>query len=82
MTASSRVGSDAAPEMCFTLREDTRTGRSDADQIKALPLEACNEEQAAYQTWRVRSSADRDSPQACPGTPFASDGPNIEWRIV
>ena len=45
----------SAPGMCFTAAEATRTGRSDANQIKVLTLEACSEENAAYQTWAVRS---------------------------
>lgn len=45
--------------MCFTLGEDTRTVcSSDANQIKALSLEACNVEQAAYQMWSVRGFAE------------------------
>lgn len=46
----------AAPEMCFTLAEETRSGRSDANQIKVLSLELCADDLAAYQTWGVRSS--------------------------
>lgn len=48
----------SAPEMCLTLAEDTRTGRSDANQIKVLSLEACDDGLAAYQTWSNRASAD------------------------
>jgi hypothetical protein len=47
----------SAESMCLTLAEATRTGRSDANQIKVLGLEACNEAQSAYHTWSVRSSA-------------------------
>ena len=43
-------------DMCVTVAEDTRTGRSDANQIKVLSLEACATDKAAYQTWSVRSS--------------------------
>ena len=46
----------AAPEMCLTVAEDTRSGRSDANQIKVLSLETCADDKAAYQTWAVRSS--------------------------
>ena len=46
----------AAPEMCFTLGEDTRTGRSDVNQIKVMTLETCSDEQAAYQTWNARTA--------------------------
>lgn len=48
----------SAPEMCLTLAEDTRSGRSDANQIKVLSLEACSDAQAAYQVWGVRSSVE------------------------
>lgn len=44
-----------ATDLCFTVAEDTRGGRSDANQIKALTLETCDDAQAAYQTWRVRT---------------------------
>lgn len=44
----------SAPEMCLTAGEDTRSGRSDANQIKTLTLETCSEDLAAYQEWAVR----------------------------
>lgn len=50
------IAPTAAPEMCFTVAEDTRSGRSDTNQIKVLSLEPCSDDQAAYQTWSVRSS--------------------------
>lgn len=46
----------SAEDMCMTVAEDTRTGRSDANQIKVLSLEACSDDRAAFQTWAVRSS--------------------------
>lgn len=46
-----------ATDMCLTLAEETRTGRSDANQIKVLSLEACGDASSAYQTWSVRSDA-------------------------
>lgn len=49
------IGPVAAPETCFTLAEGTRTGRSDANQIKALSLEVCSRAKVEYQTWEVRS---------------------------
>jgi hypothetical protein len=48
----------SAPDMCLTLAEDTRTGRSDVNQIKVLSLEACSDTQMAYQDWSARSSAE------------------------
>lgn len=49
----------STPEMCMTVAEDTRTGRSDANQIKVLSLELCSDDQAAYQMWGVRSSVEQ-----------------------
>ena len=46
----------SAPDMCLTVAEDTRTGRSDANQIKALILEACDDGRSAYQHWAVRTA--------------------------
>lgn len=51
-----RITSAAAPGMCLTLGEDTRTGRSDANQIKALTLEGCSEDDASHQTWGSRTA--------------------------
>lgn len=48
----------AAPEMCMTVAQETRSGRSDVNQIKVLSLEPCSDDQAAYQNWNVRSSLD------------------------
>ncbi|MBU2992645.1 ricin-type beta-trefoil lectin domain protein [Octadecabacter sp. 1_MG-2023] len=48
----------SAPEMCLTLAEDTRTGRSDTNQIKELALEACSEDSAASQTWSHRTAGE------------------------
>lgn len=46
----------SAPDMCLTVAEDTRSGRSDANQIKVLSLEACSENLAPYQNWGVRTA--------------------------
>ena len=46
----------SAPEMCLTVAEDTRSGRSDANQIKVLSLEACDGDRSAYQMWNVRTA--------------------------
>lgn len=47
-----------APEMCLTAGEDTRFGRSKKHQIKTLTLEKCSEDNAKYQIWRTRETAD------------------------
>ncbi len=44
-----------APELCLTLGEATRHGRSDVNQIKELSLQVCAEENTPFQTWDVRS---------------------------
>lgn len=44
----------SAPDLCITLAEETRTGRSDENQMKALSLKPCAEDLAAYQTWSNR----------------------------
>lgn len=46
----------SAPEMCLTLTGETRTGRSDENQMIAMTLQACSDEQAAYQTWSNRTA--------------------------
>ncbi len=53
---SGSISPAAAPELCLTLGRDTRTGRSDANQIKALSLETCEAAQAGYQTWDSRTA--------------------------
>ena len=55
-TGEGTISPAAAPEMCFTVGEDTRHGRSDTNQIKDLTLAACDADLAAYQTWAVRTA--------------------------
>ena len=50
------IAPTSAPELCMTVGEDTRSGRSDANQIKVLTLETCDADKAAYQTWAVRTA--------------------------
>lgn len=45
----------SATDLCFTVGEDTRSGRSDTNQIKNLTLETCAADHAAYQTWATRT---------------------------
>ncbi|SLN55849.1 Ricin-type beta-trefoil lectin domain protein [Pseudoruegeria aquimaris] len=51
-----RVTPASAPDLCVTLGEATRSGRSDANQIKAMTLETCDSARAAYQTWGIRTA--------------------------
>ncbi len=46
----------AAPELCLTLAEETRTGRSDTNQMKALSFQPCSSDMAGYQTWANRTA--------------------------
>jgi hypothetical protein len=46
----------ANSDMCLTLGTDTRSGRSDTNQIKTLTLAACADDLAAYQTWGNRTA--------------------------
>ena len=50
------ISPTSAPDMCLTVAESTRTGRSDVNQIKVLSLESCQDDSAKYQTWATRSS--------------------------
>lgn len=50
------ITSATVTDMCLTLGEDTRTGRSDTNQIKELSLEACSDDRAAFQTWGNRTA--------------------------
>ena len=45
----------SATEMCLTATGDTRTGRSDENQMKTLAVAACDDALAATQTWGVRT---------------------------
>ncbi|MDB4224373.1 RICIN domain-containing protein [Granulosicoccus sp.] len=45
----------SAADLCMTVAEDTRTGRSKVNQIKVLSLEACSDDNASNQDWAVRS---------------------------
>ncbi|WGW04118.1 ricin-type beta-trefoil lectin domain protein [Tropicibacter oceani] len=45
-----------APDLCLTLGADTRFGRSPTNQIKALSLQTCSDDLAAFQTWANRTA--------------------------
>lgn len=46
----------SAPEMCLTVADATRSGRSNVNQIKVLSVETCSADVAAYQTWSNRTA--------------------------
>lgn len=48
----------AAPGLCMTVAEETTLGNNPIHQIKALSLQPCSTDRAAYQTWRARSEDD------------------------
>ncbi|MEL6121763.1 MAG: ricin-type beta-trefoil lectin domain protein [Pseudomonadota bacterium] len=50
------IAPEAAPNMCLTLTGETRTGRSDENQMIAISLQACSDEKAAFQTWSNRTA--------------------------
>lgn len=50
------INPTSATDMCLTVAEDTRTGRSDVNQIKVLTLETCEDDKASFQLWSVRTS--------------------------
>ena len=45
----------ASPDLCFTASEESRMGKWSEHQIRDLTLEACDENAAAYQSWKTRS---------------------------
>lgn len=45
----------SATDMCLTVAESTRSGRSDTNQIKVLSVETCSDDLGAYQTWSNRT---------------------------
>ncbi|WP_270724972.1 RICIN domain-containing protein [Shimia sp. Alg240-R146] len=45
----------SAQELCLTVGEDTRFGRSKQNQIKAMTLQTCDADLATHQTWAVRT---------------------------
>jgi len=55
---SGTISMVASPELCFTGAKESRFGRSQVHQIKALSLETCSADLAPYQLWRARASAD------------------------
>lgn len=48
----------AAPGLCMTVAAETRLGNNPIHQIKALSLQPCSADLAAFQTWRARSEDD------------------------
>jgi len=46
----------SAIDMCLTLTGETRTGRSDENQMIALSLQSCSDDLAATQTWSNRTA--------------------------
>ncbi len=57
-SGSGTISMAASPELCFTAAKESRFGRSQTHQIKALSLETCSADLSAYQAWRGRASAD------------------------
>jgi len=55
-TGEGTIAPAAAPEICVTLAEETRTGRSKENQMKALTLQVCSADLASLQTWANRTA--------------------------
>lgn len=53
MSGEGAITPASTPEMCLTLGADTRSGRSDTNQIKALTLAAC-ERCRSSRSWGLR----------------------------
>lgn len=52
-----------APNLCFTVGQDTRAGRGGTSphQIKSLTLQPCNAASTSRQEWRIRTKTELDS---------------------
>lgn len=57
-SGSGTISMIESPDLCLTAAKESRFGRSQVHQIKALSLETCSSDLAAYQEWRGRASAD------------------------
>ena len=57
-TGEGTITPASAPDLCVTLGENTRSGRSEANQIKALSLQACDKSLSAYQLWSARTASE------------------------
>lgn len=55
-TGEGTISPASAPDLCLTLGDDTRFGRSQTNQIKELSLAECSSDLAASQTWAVRTA--------------------------
>ncbi|WP_460275841.1 ricin-type beta-trefoil lectin domain protein [Celeribacter sp. ULVN23_4] len=56
-TGEGTIAPASAPELCVTLGEETRSGRSATNQIKTLSLETCDNALSAYQLWSARTAS-------------------------
>lgn len=55
-TGEGTITPTSAPKLCMTVADSTRSGRSDANQIKVLSLQTCSDDLAAYQNWGARTA--------------------------
>lgn len=46
------------PTLCITAAQETKTGRSKTNLMRALSLQPCSEDNAATQIWRTRTEDD------------------------
>ena len=58
-SGTGQISPVADPTLCVTAAEETRTGRSETNLMRALSLQPCSDSSAATQVWRIRSEDDR-----------------------
>jgi len=58
LTDSGQISPASDPTLCVTAGQDTKTGRSKTNLMRALSLQPCSEDNAATQIWRTRTEDD------------------------
>ncbi len=59
LSAAGKISPVADSSLCVTAADETRTGRSETNLMRALSLQSCSDGLAATQVWRTRSEDDR-----------------------
>jgi len=58
LTDNGQITAAADPSLCITAAEETSTGRSKTNLMRALTLQACSDANALLQVWRIRTEDD------------------------
>ena len=58
LTSKGQITPSSDTTLCVTAAEETRTGRSKTNLMRALSLQTCSEENAPTQVWRTRTKDD------------------------